>query len=149
LCAWQTKAPEARISWWTNAGAGVLAAGACRCLVAPFDVLKIRFQLQQAPVGLFGAVGKAAHLVKPDSGYYTSLLQATRAIVAEEGVQALWRCVARGSPADLWKVGPCPTRAPLPLVNLLPSTSPNPNLTTHTITCGRSRAQGKGGGAVG
>ncbi len=89
----QTEAPSDRKSWSANAVAGGLAAAACRCVVAPFDVLKIRFQLQQAPVGLFGVVGKAAHFVKPGSGYYTSLWQATRAIVGEEGLQALWRLV--------------------------------------------------------
>jgi solute carrier family 25 thiamine pyrophosphate transporter 19 len=86
------------MAWLLRATAGGVAAGASRCLVAPLDVLKIRFQLQVAPVGVVGGVTAAASrmigykgAVTGSLGHYTSLAQAVQAIVAEEGVRAFWR----------------------------------------------------------
>ena len=54
--------------------AGAFAGACARLVTAPFDVLKIRFQLQ------------FAEKVK-----YTSLSQAFRTVVKEEGIVGLWK----------------------------------------------------------
>jgi len=63
-----------------SATAGLLAGVAARNATAPFDVLKIRFQVQVEP--LRGGAG---------GGHYTGMAQAVRRIVASEGAAALWR----------------------------------------------------------
>lgn len=57
-----------------DAVAGAFAGATARMLTAPFDVIKIRFQLQG-----------------PGEGKYKTMLQAFRTVVLEEGVPALWK----------------------------------------------------------
>lgn len=57
-----------------DAIAGACAGGIARLLSAPFDVLKIRFQLQG-----------------PGEAKYKSIFQAFNTVIKEEGVLALWK----------------------------------------------------------
>eukprot|EP01035_Chromulina_nebulosa_P023089 gene23089-29915_t len=64
-----------------DAMAGAFAGAVARLISAPFDVLKIRFQMQYIPVeGLSHTNAK-----------YSSIFQALRLIVKEEGWFALWK----------------------------------------------------------
>lgn len=66
--------------------AGGIAGAFSRGLVAPLDVIKIRFQLQLEPVRQrYGA--RATEL----QGLYTGVFQAGRQLLKEEGVKTLWR----------------------------------------------------------
>ncbi|POM69993.1 Mitochondrial Carrier (MC) Family, partial [Phytophthora palmivora] len=56
-----------------------LTAGVTRLVAAPLDLIKIRFQVQPAPV--------AGHI----EAKYAGLLQAVRSIYAEEGLRSFWR----------------------------------------------------------
>ncbi|CAG7835236.1 unnamed protein product [Allacma fusca] len=59
--------------------AGVLSGMATRFLCQPFDVFKIRFQLQHEPL-------------KPSQhNYYWGLMQALKRILSEESYRALWK----------------------------------------------------------
>ena len=51
-----------------------------RALSQPFDVVKIRFQVQHEPIA------KSSHISK-----YTSIVQCIGSIVREEGMRALWK----------------------------------------------------------
>ncbi|CAG5133061.1 unnamed protein product [Candidula unifasciata] len=62
-----------------HAVAGAVSGAATRTVVQPFDVLKIRFQLQVEPVR--AAAGSKYH----------GMLQAINCIVRDEGVKALWK----------------------------------------------------------
>ncbi|KAK3107142.1 hypothetical protein FSP39_008025 [Pinctada imbricata] len=62
-----------------HAVAGAVSGGVSRALFQPLDVLKIRFQLQVAPIRKHGP------------SMYTGIIQATSRIVTEEGVTALWK----------------------------------------------------------
>jgi hypothetical protein len=57
-----------------DAIAGACAGGIARLLSAPFDVLKIRFQLQG-----------------PGEAKYKSIFQSFNTVIKEEGVLALWK----------------------------------------------------------
>ncbi|XP_008327883.1 mitochondrial thiamine pyrophosphate carrier isoform X2 [Cynoglossus semilaevis] len=60
--------------------AGSAAGMVTRALISPFDVLKIRFQLQIEKVSFFRKEGK-----------YWGLFQASRCIHSEEGLSAFWK----------------------------------------------------------
>ncbi|KAG8007023.1 Mitochondrial thiamine pyrophosphate carrier [Nibea albiflora] len=60
--------------------AGSAAGMVTRALISPFDVLKIRFQLQIESVSSSRPVGK-----------YSGLFQASRCIYSEEGLSAFWK----------------------------------------------------------
>ncbi|KAF8370884.1 hpo-12 [Pristionchus pacificus] len=59
--------------------AGLASGIATRAIIQPLDVLKIRFQLQEEPIG-----GKR-------SGKYRGVIQSVRLITREEGVRAFWK----------------------------------------------------------
>jgi hypothetical protein len=107
-----------------EAASGALAGGLTRLLVAPLDVLKIRFQLQRTPVAAAAAAAagaaassgaQAAQLVTAAATagttaataaaaaarpLYTSIPQAVRALLREEGARTLWR--GNASAMALW-----------------------------------------------
>ncbi|XP_003738235.1 mitochondrial thiamine pyrophosphate carrier [Galendromus occidentalis] len=60
--------------------AGCVSGFLTRCICQPFDVLKIRFQLQLDPI-----------TVKCDSAKYSGIKQASRLILREEGITAFWK----------------------------------------------------------
>ncbi|GMR48776.1 hypothetical protein PMAYCL1PPCAC_18971, partial [Pristionchus mayeri] len=59
--------------------AGLASGVATRAIIQPLDVLKIRFQLQEEPIG-----GKR-------SGKYRGVIQSIRLIAREEGIRAFWK----------------------------------------------------------
>lgn len=65
---------------WRHVGAGAVSGCFTRFLCQPFDVIKIRFQLQLEPINRKSMVSK-----------YRSIPQTVRTIVAEEGLTALWK----------------------------------------------------------
>eukprot|EP00127_Corallochytrium_limacisporum_P003296 Clim_evm145s147 gene=Clim_evmTU145s147 len=65
--------------------AGAAAGVVSRVATAPFDVIKIRLQLQLEPLHAFG------HKTVPAQRYYHGVLHATRKIYLEEGVTAFWK----------------------------------------------------------
>ncbi|EDQ89700.1 uncharacterized protein MONBRDRAFT_37010 [Monosiga brevicollis MX1] len=67
-------------SAWVSSLAGGVAGSASRFATNPFDVLKIRMQLQAEPIRRGQAAGK-----------YQGVVHCLRTIVTEEGVQALWK----------------------------------------------------------
>lgn len=76
-----------RLSLLGESLAGGFAGAFARGAVSPLDVLKIRYQLQRTAEGV----------ARP---HYGSLLSATRTIVREEGLRALWR--GNGAAMLLW-----------------------------------------------
>jgi solute carrier family 25 (mitochondrial thiamine pyrophosphate transporter), member 19 len=74
--------------------------GFSRFLVAPLDVLKIRFQLQTEPVSRHAALSSTSPSAAPPRPLYTSMAQAVRALLREEGVKTLWR--GNGAAVALW-----------------------------------------------
>lgn len=62
-----------------HAAAGAVSGAVSRVLFQPLDVLKVRFQLQIEPIQ------------RQDSSKYWGMYQATRTIIKEEGVRALWK----------------------------------------------------------
>lgn len=73
-------AQSATLSPYEAALAGSAAGMVTRALCSPFDVLKIRFQLQIERVSS-----------RVPEGKYTGLFQATRCIHLEEGLSAFWK----------------------------------------------------------
>lgn len=80
MVGYDPRAKDAALSSEEAALAGSAAGMVTRALVSPFDVIKIRFQLQI----------ESLSSLKPE-GKYTGLFQACRCIYAEEGVPAFWK----------------------------------------------------------
>jgi hypothetical protein len=59
----------------------MLAGAVSRFVAAPLDLVKIRFQLQAAPIA------------QTAGGLYKGVVQACRSIYAEEGIRTFWRLV--------------------------------------------------------
>lgn len=78
----------------------VAHAGLSRFVIAPLDVIKIRFQLQRAPPRAAAASATAAAAHTPAPVYYTSMAHAARSLLAEEGARTLWR--GNASAMALW-----------------------------------------------
>ncbi|KAH3871928.1 mitochondrial thiamine pyrophosphate carrier-like [Dreissena polymorpha] len=72
--------PELKINKADQAKAGAISNVIARAVTQPFDVLKIRFQLQLEPISAGSSSSK-----------YQSLLQAVKCMVREEGPRALWK----------------------------------------------------------
>ena len=67
--------------------AGAFSGGFSRMIIAPLDVLKIRFQLQVEPVTSSADV----YIKSSRRPHYTSVLQAVSSLIREEGIRTLWR----------------------------------------------------------
>ncbi|CAG9560989.1 unnamed protein product [Danaus chrysippus] len=67
---------ESKLSITQSAVAGGLASAVTRAIAQPLDVLKIRFQLQLEPI--------------QEGSKYSSIQQAVKSIVKDEGVLTLW-----------------------------------------------------------
>ncbi|KAL7883432.1 hypothetical protein SRHO_G00010900 [Serrasalmus rhombeus] len=72
--------PNLALSPEEAALAGSLAGAVTRAIISPLDVVKIRFQLQIERVSS-----------RKPQGKYSSLLQASRCILTEEGLAAFWK----------------------------------------------------------
>lgn len=80
MVGYDPRAKDAALSHEEAALAGSAAGMVTRALISPFDVLKIRFQLQIERVSSQKPVGK-----------YSSIFQACRCIHTEEGLSAFWK----------------------------------------------------------
>ncbi|KAK4538372.1 hypothetical protein CDCA_CDCA17G4397 [Cyanidium caldarium] len=80
--------------------AGALAGCASRMVVAPLDVIKIRFQVQNEPA--IGQVMRSSASTAPRWSPYRSVLQAVVRIAREEG----WRAFFKGNVPALAMVAP-------------------------------------------
>lgn len=80
---WSDAQEEKKTVQWNRAHAsvvcGAVAGAVSRLVIAPLDVVKIRFQVQLEPLQM-GTASK-----------YTGIRQAMKTIVKEEGIAALWR----------------------------------------------------------
>jgi solute carrier family 25 thiamine pyrophosphate transporter 19 len=77
---------QKKLKGYQEALSGAIAGITSRFVIAPFDVVKIRFQLQSNPVELRG-LGTAVQ----GEQKYVSVIQAARRIVQEEGLIGLWK----------------------------------------------------------
>lgn len=74
-----------------QASAGAASGFITRFITQPFDVLKIRFQLQVEPVSLSSHTVTNNSKQMPHTSKYTSMTQASRLIYQEEGLLAFWK----------------------------------------------------------
>ncbi|XP_071450726.1 mitochondrial thiamine pyrophosphate carrier-like [Hetaerina americana] len=72
---------ERKLKNTQHAVAGAVSGLLTRAICQPFDVLKIRFQLQWEPLSRNS----------PSPGLYTGVIQATKRICRDEGLKALWK----------------------------------------------------------
>jgi solute carrier family 25 thiamine pyrophosphate transporter 19 len=77
---------EKKRKGYQEAISGAIAGITSRFVIAPFDVVKIRFQLQSNRVELPGLSSTLTNDQK-----YVSVVQAARRIVQEEGIFGLWK----------------------------------------------------------
>ncbi|RZC75448.1 hypothetical protein C5167_050930, partial [Papaver somniferum] len=70
-----------------DAAAGAISGGISRTVTSPLDVIKIRFQVQLEPTSSWELLRKGVH----ESSKYTGMMQATKAILREEGLPGFWR----------------------------------------------------------
>eukprot|EP01126_Amoeba_proteus_P045351 TRINITY_DN5070_c0_g1_i3.p2 TRINITY_DN5070_c0_g1~~TRINITY_DN5070_c0_g1_i3.p2 ORF type:complete len:140 (-),score=10.98 TRINITY_DN5070_c0_g1_i3:358-777(-) len=66
--------------------AGTISGTITRLIVAPLDVVKIRFQIQMDP----HLIGKVGHYIPPKY-HYMGILHAFKSIYLQEGMKGLWR----------------------------------------------------------
>jgi hypothetical protein len=117
-----------------DASAGAIAGAVARVLTGPFDVVKIRFQVQLEPI--MGAAVEAR-------SKYTGFRQALTTILREEGIQVRRGPRAAGRPAGGGGLGhptprrPDQERAPSSLAHRLPRPS---NLRRRAYGAARCRA---------
>jgi solute carrier family 25 thiamine pyrophosphate transporter 19 len=74
---------------WHNVVSGMVAGAVSRFVAAPLDLVKIRFQLQAAPIA------------QTSGGLYKGVVQACQSIYAEEGIRTFWRLVVAQHPYSL------------------------------------------------
>ncbi|KAJ7980250.1 Mitochondrial carrier protein [Quillaja saponaria] len=70
-----------------DATAGAISGGISRTVTSPLDVIKIRFQVQLEPTSSWALLRKDLSTTSK----YTGMLQATKDIFREEGIQGFWR----------------------------------------------------------
>ncbi|KAI8799960.1 mitochondrial carrier domain-containing protein [Cladochytrium replicatum] len=75
---------------WQEAISGAVAGVASRFVIAPFDVIKIRLQLQLLPTSLAAIPLRSAQNI-PSERIYSGMIQAGYRIFREEGIMALWK----------------------------------------------------------
>lgn len=69
--------PKHKLTVWEELGCGAVAGGVSRFIIAPLDVIKIRFQVQHTQhSGLY---------------HYTGVLDAFKTVAKEEGIRAFWK----------------------------------------------------------
>ncbi|KAL4241064.1 hypothetical protein ACF0H5_001842 [Mactra antiquata] len=83
--------PNLKLSDQDKVIAGTTSSIVARATTQPFDVFKIRFQLQEEPISITSSSSK-----------YQSLYQAFRCIIKDEGFTALWKGHV---PAQMLSVG--------------------------------------------
>jgi len=71
--------------------AGAISGGISRTVTSPLDVIKIRFQVQLEPTSSWALLRKDLASATAAASKYTGMLQATKDILREEGVQGFWR----------------------------------------------------------
>ncbi|KAF0763352.1 mitochondrial thiamine pyrophosphate carrier-like [Aphis craccivora] len=76
---------EKKPTWLLHSTAGACSGGFTRLICQPFDVLKIRFQLQVEPLSR-----------NSNNSKYKSIHQSIRLIYKEEGFKALWKGLLPG-----------------------------------------------------
>ncbi|RDX66830.1 Mitochondrial thiamine diphosphate carrier 2, partial [Mucuna pruriens] len=72
-----------------DASAGAISGAISRTVTSPLDVIKIRFQVQLEPTSSWNSLRKALPMSTPSK--YTGILQASKDIFREEGIQGFWR----------------------------------------------------------
>ncbi|KAK7264621.1 hypothetical protein RJT34_32230 [Clitoria ternatea] len=71
--------------------AGAISGGISRTVTSPLDVIKIRFQVQLEPTSSWALLRKDLAAAAGAPSKYTGMLQASKDILREEGVQGFWR----------------------------------------------------------
>ncbi|KAL3626508.1 hypothetical protein CASFOL_030057 [Castilleja foliolosa] len=79
--------PEQLKRAFIDASAGAISGGISRSVTSPLDVIKIRFQVQLEPTTQWALLRRETYV----SSKYTSMLQATKDILREEGLPGFWR----------------------------------------------------------
>ncbi|KAI9349042.1 putative mitochondrial deoxynucleotide carrier protein, partial [Obelidium mucronatum] len=80
----QATDPTTRANKWQNAVSGAFAGVVSRLVIAPLDVVKIRFQIQTTTKQ--ARINYPSHIPK-----YRGILQSMLLITKEEGLRALWK----------------------------------------------------------
>lgn len=70
-----------------DSSAGAISGGISRTVTSPLDVIKIRFQVQLEPTSSWDLLRKGLLTTAPSK--YTGMLQASKDIIREEGLQVL------------------------------------------------------------
>lgn len=70
-----------------DSSAGAISGGISRTVTSPLDVIKIRFQVQLEPTTSWDLLRKGLITTAPSK--YTGMLQASKDILREEGLQVL------------------------------------------------------------
>ncbi|KAA8548919.1 hypothetical protein F0562_000603 [Nyssa sinensis] len=84
---WAMEEPGQLKQALTKAIAGAISGGVSRTVTSPLDVIKIRFQVQLEPTTSWALLRKDVY----GASKYIGMLQATKDIFREEGLQGFWR----------------------------------------------------------
>ncbi|KAJ3190045.1 mitochondrial thiamine pyrophosphate transporter [Gaertneriomyces sp. JEL0708] len=84
----KTSKDEKPLHSWQNAVSGATAGIISRFIIAPLDVVKIRFQLQSEPQSILTAPSTARSVA---STQYQTIWQSLTKIIRDEGYRGLWK----------------------------------------------------------